>query len=86
MRGPFKLLSEFDILFNNKLKTFANKKMHLKIDLSVAPHHSCACTVPHSHKATFKKELEWLMQEGVVEKCSHAAWVAGTFVMPKKDG
>ena len=82
----FKLLSNFDVLFNNKLKTFTDEKNHLEVDLSVAPHRSCACAVPHSHKSPFKKELKQLAQEGVMEKCGHATWVAGTFIMPKNDG
>ena len=60
--------------------------MHLKVDPSVAPFRSCACAVPHSHKMTFKKEPDRLIQEGVMEKCGHATWVTGTFIVPKKDG
>ena len=82
----FKHLSKFDVLFNNKLKTFTDKKIHLEVDPSVVPHRSCACAVPHSHKATFKKELKQLTPEGVMENCGPATWVAGTFVTPKKDG
>ena len=80
------LLSKFDILFNNKLKTFTDDKIHLEVDLSVTPHSSCAHAVPHSHKSTFRKELEQLVQEGVMENCGRATWIAGTFIMPKKDG
>ena len=82
----FKLLSKFDVLFNDKLKTFTDKKIHLEVDLSVTPHHSCAYAVPYSHKTTFKKELEQLTQEGVMEKYDCATWAAGTFIVPKKDG
>ena len=82
----FKLLSKFDVLFNDKLKTFMDKKIHHEVDASFMPHCSCACAVPHSHEAMFKKELEQLMQEGVMEKCGQATWVTGTFIMPKKDG
>ena len=64
---------------------FANEKMHLEVDPSVTPHRSCAHAVPHSHNATFKKELKWLAQEGIMEKCGRATWVAGTFITPKKD-
>ena len=82
----FKLLSKFDIFFNNKLKMFTDEKIYLEVNPSVTPHHSCAYSVPHSHKATFKKELEQLVQEGVKEKCGCATWVAGTFIILKKDG
>ena len=62
------------------------RKKHIEVDPSVASHCFHACAVPHSHKAAFKKELEQLTQEGIMEKCSCDAWVAGTFVAPKKDG
>ena len=82
----FKLLSKFNVLFNNKLKMFTDEQIHLNVDPSVIPHCFHDYAVPHSHKATFKKELERLVQEGVMEKCGRATWVAGTFIIPKKDG
>ena len=82
----FKLLSKFVVLFNNKLKTFTGKKIHLKVDPSVVPHRSCAHAVPHSHKTAFEKELKQLAQEGIMEMCGCATWVAGTFVVVKEDG
>ena len=86
MRQKVKILSsKFDVLFHNKL-TFTDEKIHLEINPSVTPHYSHAYAVPHSHKATFKKELNQLIQEGVMEKCGRAMWVAGTFIIPKKDG
>jgi hypothetical protein len=45
-----------------------------------------AYIVPHLHKATFKKELDRLVKIGVLEKQGRAEWVAGTFIIPKKDG
>ena len=82
----YKLLSKFDVLFNNKLKTFTDEKIHLDIDETVPPHRSRAYAVPHVHKRTFKTELERLVEEDVLEKCGRATWVAGTFIIPKKDG
>ena len=85
-KNLFKLHSKFDVLFNDKFKTFTNKKICLEVDPSVAPHCKCACASPHSHKSAFKKELKQLAQEGVMRKCGYDAWVAGTFITPKKDG
>ena len=45
----FKLLSKFNVLFNNKLKMFTDEKIHLKVNSSVAPYRSRAYAVPHSH-------------------------------------
>ena len=54
--SPSLMCSSTDI--NNKLKTFTDKKIHLEVDPSVTPHRSRACTVSHSHEATFKKKLK----------------------------
>ena len=53
----FKLLCKLKVLFNNMFKMITDEKTHLKINPSVTPNHSCAYAVPHSHKATFKKDL-----------------------------
>jgi hypothetical protein len=50
---------------------------------SVASH---ADTVPERHKRIFKQELDCLIQEGVLEPGTQSAWIAGTFIIPKKDG
>ena len=82
----FKLFSKFPILFNGKLKKFTDEQIHLEVDPTVTPHRSRAYAVPHSHKDTFKKELDRLVEIGVLEKCGRADWVSGTFIIPKKDG
>jgi Reverse transcriptase (RNA-dependent DNA polymerase) len=47
---------------------------------------SHADTVPERHKRIFKQELDCLIQEGVLEPGTQSAWIAGTFIIPKKDG
>ena len=43
-------------------------------------------TVPFSQRELFRRELERLVEIGVLEKCGRADWVSGTFCVPKKDG
>jgi len=80
------LPTKFLKLFNNELKSFTDEKIYLDIDPTVTPHHSCPYAVPQAHMTTFKKELNQLVSIGVLEKCGCADWVAGTFIIPKKDG
>jgi hypothetical protein len=35
---------------------------------------------------TFKKELEGLVETSVQEPAGRSAWVAPTFILPKRDG
>jgi hypothetical protein len=47
---------------------------------------SRAYAVPERHKRIFKQELDHLVQEGVLEPGTQSTWIAGTFIIPKKDG
>jgi hypothetical protein len=42
--------------------------------------------VPSVASCAFKQELDRLVQEGVLEPGTRSAWIAGTFIIPKKDG
>ncbi|KAG7369920.1 reverse transcriptase RNA-dependent DNA polymerase [Nitzschia inconspicua] len=42
--------------------------------------------VPRNLMKVFKEELDRLVQIGVLEKCGYSEWIAGTFIIPKKDG
>ena len=41
---------------------------------------------PTSHLTVFKAELQRLLEIGVIEKAARSEWIAGTFIVPKKDG
>ena len=80
------LLGEFDLLFNGKLKKFKGELVHLDVDPNAVPHRSKVYSVPHAHHSVFKEELDRLVQIGVLEPAGQALWIAGTFIIPKKDG
>ena len=40
----------------------------------------------HKHLEVFKNELDRLVDQDVLEKAPRSAWIAGTFIIPKKDG
>ena len=50
------------------------------------PVHWHPYTIPTSHLAVFKEELNHLIFIGVIEKACCSEWIAGTFIVPKKDG
>ena len=81
-----RLLTKFPTLFNGKLKKYEGETIHLDVDPSVTPSRSRAYSVPHTLLKTFKKELDHLVSQGVLEKGGRADWVSGTFLIAKKDG
>ena len=80
------LLSQFPTLFNGELKVYPHNKLHLDVDPSVKPFVSHAYPIPKKQLQIFKQELDQLVAIGVLEKQGRATWIAGTFIIPKKDG
>jgi hypothetical protein len=81
------ILLKFPKLFSRGgLGKFNGEKIHLDLDPTVPSVASRAYAVPERHKHIFKQELNCLIQEGVLEPGTQSAWIAGTFIIPKKDG
>jgi hypothetical protein len=78
------ILLKFPKLFSGGLGKFNCKKIHLDLDPTVLSVASRAYAVPERHKRIFKQELDCLIQEGVLEPGTRSAWIAGTFIIPKK--
>ncbi|NND94264.1 MAG: DDE-type integrase/transposase/recombinase, partial [Flavobacteriales bacterium] len=80
------VLEKYEKLFSPELGKYVGEKIHLDIDPSVDPHRSRPYTVPHQHQGVFKEELDRLVKIGVLEEAGRSEWIAGTFIIPKKDG
>ena len=80
------LLSSHPTLFDRKLKLFVGPKVHLQLVDNPVPSRHKPYSVPKSQLHVFKQELERLISIGVLEKAKRLEWIAGTFIVPKKDG
>lgn len=80
------ILQKYPKLFSRELGQYKGEKIHLEIDPNVSLHQSRPYSVPFMHQVIFKTKLDWLVNNGVLEHTSRADWIAGTFVIPKKDG
>jgi hypothetical protein len=58
----------------------------LKLKPYAKPFHSKPYAVPYIHLSTLKKELDRLVEIGVLVPTGASLWAAGTFIIPKKDG
>ena len=80
------LLSRFHTLFNGELKVYPHNQLHLDVDPSIKPFVSHTYPIPKKQIQIFKQELDHLVTIGVLERQGPATWIAGTFIIPKKDG
>ena len=58
----------------------------MEIEKDAKPVHKRAYRVPRIHMDTFKKELDHLVEIGVLSHTGMSAWAMPTFIIPKKDG
>ena len=82
----YSLLAQFHNLFDGRLKTFKGPPVHLELIENPVPVCRRPYTIPTSQLAVFKEELRRLISIGVIEKAQRSEWIAGTFIVPKKDG
>ena len=73
-------------LFIGKLGYYPHRKFHIEIEQVSQPVHARAYPVPHIHKEKFKKELNHLVEIGVLEFQGASEWASPTFIQAKKDG
>ena len=83
----YTLLAQFSELFSGKLGRYVKQtfSIHLK-DSSVNPIFCNPYSVPLAHQQVFKKELQHLIDEKVLQRIPRSEWAFPTFLISKKDG
>jgi hypothetical protein len=79
------LLARHTKLFDGKLREYPGDKMHIDIDPTAKPVYRRPYPIPQVHLEAFKKELNHLVEIGVLSPVRDTAWGLPTFVTPKKD-
>jgi len=72
------VLSKCPSLWDNKLGTCPDSKVHLDLKDDVMSHSSRGCPVPCAYRKLFKEELDRLVSIGVLEPCGRSEWCAGS--------
>ena len=80
------LMQKFEDLFDGTLGRWTHEDYHLELKEGVKPYHARAFPVPRIHYETLRKEVDRLVQVGVLKKTNNSEWAAPTFIIPKKDG
>jgi hypothetical protein len=80
------LLYEHEVLFDGTLGRWNTKPVNLEIPPGEKPYHGKAFPIPQVHEATLKKEVQRLVQLGVLERCAGSELASPSYIIPKKDG
>ena len=78
------LLSKYTNLFDGTLGLYPGKPMHIELEEGAQPVYCQPYPVPHVHMATFKKELDHLVEIDVSSPVRDTEWGLPTFIMPKR--
>jgi putative transposase len=86
----FNLLSQYKDLFEGTLGEWPDEEVSVELTKDAVPYH-CGkpIRIPHIHLETLKKEVQRLVDIGVLEVVDGSKagpWCAPSFIIPKKDG
>jgi hypothetical protein len=79
------LLMEYDSLFDSTLGDWKTKLVFFQLKEGASPYHGRAFPVPKIHKDTLIKEVDRLVQLGVLERQPASELASPSFIMPKKN-
>ena len=78
-KKPLNMLQEYEGFFDGKLGLRKIKPVSIELKPGSKPYHGKAFPVPHIHKELFRKEIDSLVELGVLEKDSSSDWAAPSF-------
>ena len=80
-----RMLDKHKKLFDGKLGYYPHEKLHLQIKQGTKPVHKKPYPVPYTRQAVFKRELQNLVEDGVLRAYGMTNWASPTFIIPKEN-
>ena len=84
--GILKVLLERESLFDGTVGVYPHKQFHIELIEGAVTKHQRAYPVPKIHLETFRKELNRLVDLGVLGPQGLSQWSRPSFINAKKDG
>ena len=81
----FKLLKDYEKLFDGSLGHWRGKPYKIKLRDDARPYHGRPYSVPRAYEKTLRLELERLCKIGVLKRINRSEWAFPSFIIPKKD-
>jgi hypothetical protein len=79
------LLLDFESRFDDTLGDWNRPPVSIKLKEGAKPYHGRPYPIPQIHKATLMKEINRLVDIGVMKMQSSSQWASPTFIILKKD-
>ena len=80
-----KLLRKYEKMFDGTLGTYTGSDYKIELQEGVKPYHAKPFPIPRIHEETLRKEVDRLVEIGVLRRINHSEWAAPTFIIPKKN-
>jgi hypothetical protein len=79
------LLFKYEELFDGTLGDWKLPPVSIELKEGVKPYHGRPYPIPKIHKATLMKEIDQLIEIGVLKWQPSSKWASPSFIIPKKD-
>ena len=79
------LLLKYESLFDGTLGDWKTEPVSLELKEGTTPYHGRAFPTPRIHKETLRKEVDRLVELGVLKWQGESEWAAPSFIIPKKN-
>ena len=72
-------------MFDGTLGTYTGSDYKIELQEGVKPYHAKPFPIPRIHEETLRKEVDRLVEIGVLKCINNSEWAAPTFIIPKKN-